>query len=157
MDYAEMVDALAPCGLNCQRCAEYQNGEIQKSSKNLIRLLGNYQRVAKIKEESIPAFRAYQEFLDVLTIFAEGSCGGCRSQTNRCFLLECAAKTCYREKGVDFCFQCPEFPCKKPNPTGERWIQMNQRMLEIGVEQFFEEQSKLPRYGGKGKEEQIDG
>lgn len=145
MEYAQIVDALAPCGLNCKRCAEYQNGEIKQSSEKLLSLLGNYQRVAKIKEKSNAAYAAYPQFLEILEILSQGSCGGCRSQTNRCS-LDCAAKTCCQEKGVDFCFQCSEFPCEKPNPMGERWVNMNQRMAEIGVEQFFKEQSKLPRY-----------
>jgi len=145
MDYSAIVDILAPCGLNCSRCAEYQNGEIKQSSEKLLALLGNYQRIATIKEKANSAFTAYQQFLELLNIFAQGPCGGCRSAENYC-PVNCAAKTCHREKGVDFCFQCSVFPCDKPIPLGERWLKMNERMREIGVEQFFAEQSKLPRY-----------
>jgi len=52
-------------------------------------------------------------------------------------------------KGVDFCFQCDEFPCEKTNfdpDLKRRWFQMNTRMKEIGVEAYFEETKDLPRY-----------
>lgn len=145
MDYSAMVDVLAPCGLNCSRCAEYKNGEIKQSSEKLLFLLGDYQRIASMKEKTNPAFTAYQQFLEILNILAQGPCGGCRSDENYC-PVECAAKNCYREKGVEFCFQCSAFPCDKEIPARERWLKMNERMLGVGVEQFFAEQSKLPRY-----------
>jgi len=145
MDYAAIVASLAPCGLNCRRCAEYEKGEIRQSSEKLLALLGNYQRIASIKEKTKPTFAAYQQFVDILNVFAQAPCGGCRSEENYC-PVNCAAKTCHREKEVDFCFQCSAFPCDKQIPTGERWLKMNERMREVGVEQFFAEQSKLPRY-----------
>ncbi len=145
MNYAEIVEVLAPCGLNCSRCAEYEKGEIKQSSDKLLTLLGNYQRIAAFKEKSKPAFSAYQQFVDILNIFAQAPCGGCRSEGNYC-PVTCAAKTCYREQGIDFCFQCSQFPCDKQIPVGERWQKMNERMQEVGVENFFEEQNKLPRY-----------
>ncbi|HAK59402.1 MAG TPA: hypothetical protein DCO77_03325, partial [Nitrospiraceae bacterium] len=56
---------------------------------------------------------------------------------------------CYKDQGVDFCFQCQEFPCDKTNfdpNLKQRWISMNTRMKEVGVEAFFEETKDLPRY-----------
>jgi hypothetical protein len=56
---------------------------------------------------------------------------------------------CYKEKGVDFCFQCSEFPCDKTNfdpHLNNRWLQMNERMNAIGVEAYFEETKDVCRY-----------
>ena len=53
------------------------------------------------------------------------------------------------KKGVDFCFQCDEFPCEKTNLDSGlkyRWIQMNNQMKEIGIESYFQETADLPRY-----------
>ncbi|NLI12559.1 MAG: DUF3795 domain-containing protein [Peptococcaceae bacterium] len=60
----------------------------------------------------------------------------------------CEAKTCYREKGIDFCFQCGEYPCEKQfsGRLRERWKEKNDRMKEIGVVEFYYEQKNLPRY-----------
>lgn len=57
MDYNEAVERLAPCGLDCSRCADYAGGEIQKLSTRLGELLNGYLRVAKVKESITPVFK----------------------------------------------------------------------------------------------------
>ena len=58
--------------------------------------------------------------------------------------VQCSVMACYREEGVDFCFQCKDYPCEKglSGPIGERWKKMNDRMQEIGVEAYYDEQAK---------------
>ena len=46
MDVAEARSRLAPCGLDCSRCADYEQGEIKEHSSRLLELLGNYQRLS---------------------------------------------------------------------------------------------------------------
>jgi hypothetical protein len=147
MDYEDIVKRLAPCGLDCARCADYDKGEIKELSLKLSSLLRNYGRVAKLKSDGVPAFANYPQFEEILTLLSNGSCGGCRSENLRC-PIDCRAPTCHKEKGVDFCFQCSEYPCENPTDRRliDRWKQRNDRMKEIGVVQFYEEQSKLPRY-----------
>ena len=46
----------------------------------------------------------------------------------------CPVWPCIREKGHDFCFECPEFPCDKVDGTPElkaKWEKANKRMQEI--------------------------
>lgn len=147
MEYKDAVKRLAPCGLDCSRCADYAGGEIQKLSTQLSVLLNGYQRLAKVKETVKPVFTGYPQFEEVLKSFTQAACSGCRGDHVLC-PIECVAGVCTREKGADFCFQCGEFPCsKKIDPqTKERWLRFNLRMKEIGVEEFCEEQSKMPRY-----------
>ncbi len=147
MEYKEVVGRIAPCGLDCSRCADYAGGEIPKLSLRLGELLNGYLRVAKIKEEINPIFTGYPQFEEVLKSFAQAACSGCRGNNVLC-PIECAAGECSKEKGVDFCFQCEEFPCsKKIAPQIQaRWLKFNLRMKEIGVEEFYREQSRFPRY-----------
>ncbi|MFZ5633410.1 MAG: DUF3795 domain-containing protein [Bacillota bacterium] len=147
MNYEDVLKHLAPCGLDCNRCADYENGEIKQLSLKLLQLLGNYRRVAKMKSEQKPEFNNYQQFEEMLASFSRASCSGCRGDNVLCFIV-CQAKTCHREKGVDFCFQCDEYPCEKQftGALRERWIQRNNRMKEIGAVQFYYEQLELPRY-----------
>jgi len=147
MEYEEAVRRLAPCGLDCSRCADYASGEIQKLSVRLVELLNGYLRVASVKEAIKPEFTGYHQFEEVLKSFAQAACSGCRGNNVLC-PIECVAGVCTREKGVDFCFQCGEFPCSKKIDTQiqERWLNFNRRMKEIGVEEFYQEQSRLPRY-----------
>lgn len=50
---------------------------------------------------------------------------------------------------VEYCFQCREYPCER-NRYDEvhllRWKQINDRMKEVGVERYYEEQKSIPRY-----------
>lgn len=149
MSYQEAVTCLAPCGLDCSRCADYEKGEIKQLSQRLSELLNNYERVAKMKAPHKPAFENYAQFEEIVAHFSRASCGGCRSENVQC-PISCAAKTCHKEKGIDFCFQCDEYPCEKQfasmNGLRNRWILNNDRMKETGVVGFYEEQKKLPRY-----------
>lgn len=149
MEYGEVLKHLSPCGLDCVRCADYEHGEIKQLSTRLVQLLGTYGGVAKIKAETKPLFNNFSQFEEILISFSHVSCSGCRGENVQCF-IECAAKTCHKEKGVDFCFQCNEFPCDKQFTDRfrlrERWIQRNNRMKEIGVVEYYYEQVKLPRY-----------
>ncbi len=147
MKYKEATGRLAPCGLDCSRCADYARGEIKELSDRLVELLNGYLRVAKVKEDIKPVFTGYPQFEEVLKSFAQAACSGCRGDNVLC-PIECVAGVCSREKGVDFCFQCEEFPCSKKIDTQiqERWLNFNRRMKEIGVENFCQEQSRRPRY-----------
>ncbi|MEN6347806.1 MAG: DUF3795 domain-containing protein [Syntrophomonas sp.] len=147
MDYNEVVGRLAPCGLDCSRCADYAGGEIQKLSVRLGELLNGYGRVARVNEDINQVFRGYPQFEEILNTFSQAACSGCRGNNVLC-PIECVAGKCTREKGVYFCFQCEEFPCSKKidDQIQKRWLDFNQRMKEIGVEAFYDTQSKRPRY-----------
>lgn len=42
------------------------------------------------------------------------SCMGCKSKkVSASWCAECHLKSCAREKGVEFCYQCAEFPCEE--------------------------------------------
>lgn len=147
MDYQEAVRRLAPCGLDCSRCADYSGGEIKELSVRLAGLLKGYLWVARVKAGIRPVFAGYPQFEEVLVEFSQAACSGCRRDNVLC-PFECVACMCTREKGVDFCFQCGEFPCSREinQVIRERWLNFNQRMKEIGVVEFYKERSRLPRY-----------
>lgn len=147
MEYRDAVSRLAPCGLDCSRCADYAGGKIQELSAQLAERLNGYLRISKVRKEINPVYSGYPQFEEVLKIFAQAACSGCRGDNVLC-PIECAAGRCTREKGIDFCFQCEDFPCTKhiDSQTRDRWLKFNQRMKEIGVVEYYLEQSKLPRY-----------
>lgn len=148
MDYKDVLANLSPCGLDCSRCADYCDGEIQHYAAELRELLSNYDRLAKIKAGAQPSFKHFPEFKELLTYFASARCGGCRSKDCHC-PIDCTVKACHKEQGVDFCFQCNQFPCDKDlfsENLRERWLQTNNRMKDIGPVEYYIEQSKLPRY-----------
>jgi hypothetical protein len=147
MEYEEILQCLAPCGLSCEKCVAYAQGGVGKHSRELQKLLGSFDRYAERFSAFLPVFTNYPAFKEMLAFFAQPDCKGCRSGV--CKYPNCGVMTCYQSKGVDFCFQCDEFPCEKTNfdpDLHRRWIQMNNRMKEIGVQAYFEETKDLPRY-----------
>ena len=150
MDYQKILNSLGPCGINCQKCFAFKNGSIKKESEKLKNSLGNFDIYAKRFNELLdaPVFNKYTDFKEMLDYFASGTCLGCRKQ--KCHLFKsCNVRNCHKEKSVDFCFQCNEFPC---NNSGfdihleQRWISINQRMKEVGVENYYNEIKYEPRY-----------
>ena len=147
MEYDEILNYLAPCGLNCRKCMANKEGEIKNLSKALQKLLGNFDKYAERFSAFLPVFKKYPAFKELLEYFCRADCAGCRNGS--CKYPNCGVSACYRRKGVDFCFQCEEFPCGKTNfdpDLKRRQIKMNNRMKEIGLEAYFEETKDLPRY-----------
>ncbi len=150
MDYNEIRDSLAPCGLHCARCFAFSGGDIKKHSKGLKKSLGNFDKYAERFVDLIeePVFKKYQDFKQLLYYFSEVECAGCRKEECRLF-KKCKVRECHVIKGVDFCFQCNEFPC---DHTGfdphlfKRYVDINKRMKKVGVERYYNEIKDLPRY-----------
>lgn len=147
MIYSEILKILAPCGLNCGKCQAFAEGDIKKNAQELKRLLGSFDSYAERFSKFLPVFKNYPQFKEMLNLFSEANCKGCRQ--GDCKYPNCGVAGCYKQKGVDFCFRCNEFPCEKTNfdpNLKQRWLKMNNRMKEIGIEAYFEETKDLPRY-----------
>lgn len=150
MEYKEILNRLAPCGIRCDTCFAFSDGKINKLSRELSSELGNFHnyasRFANVLDE--PVFNVYPYFKLQLDFFTQCECKGCRNE--RCKLLKsCNVRICSEEKKVDFCFQCDEFPCNDSGFDEDlelRWKKINQRMKDIGVEAFFKETQGDQRY-----------
>jgi hypothetical protein len=146
----EILNKLGPCGLNCSKCFAYADGKIKKISSDLKDNLGNFdiyaQRFAKLLNE--PVFNKYPDFKEMLTYFANVGCKGCRNDECKLF-ADCNVKQCTKDHSVDFCFECNELPCKKhgfDEHLEKRWVAINNRMKEIGVEAYYSEIKDIQRY-----------
>lgn len=147
MEYKEILNFLALCGLNCKKCFVNVEGEIRKTSEQLQKLLEGFDSYVEKFSKLLPILKEFHNFKEILDYFTIGECPDCRKGS--CFYPNCGVSNCYQVKGVDFCFQCLEFPCENTNfDTGlrKRWLEMNKRMKEVGVEKYFEETKDLPRY-----------
>jgi hypothetical protein len=142
-----ILDVLAPCGLNCAKCMSFAEGDIKKNALELKALLGAFDNYAQRFRRFAPVFENYPAFKELLDFFAQADCRGCRK--GDCLYPNCGVAACYKDKGVDFCFQCDEFPCEKNNfdpNLRQRWIKMNTLMKEKGIEAYFAESKDWPRY-----------
>lgn len=146
-NYNEILKDLSPCGNDCSRCASYENSKIVLLSKELKENLVNFENMADELKDFMPIFNYYEQFLDILNHFANGSCPGCRfSDKPNC---QCSINNCHKKEQVDFCFQCSKYPCT-PSTYNESlteiWKQNNDTMKKIGADNFYIAQKSKPRY-----------
>ncbi len=152
---------IAPCGLYCGTCAFYHKSEIRKAARRLKEMLDGFERIAKIYEKVAPELKDYPKFMRVMEYFGRQDCLGCRFGGGKehgaaCMPETCTMVLCPTDKGLDFCYQCPDFPCKiipftmkkaKNEGLVEIWLKCNRRMKKIGLDRYLKEKKTEPRYG----------
>ena len=147
---SDLIDKFGPCGILCEKCFAYKHGSIRLHADVLKKDLGEFDNYAKrfVTLLDEPNFGKYPEFKDLLNIFSTGDCSGCRKQ--ECHLFKgCKVKDCYKNKEVDFCYQCKEFPCENTgfdDNLKQRWLIINNKIREIGLEKYYSEIKDKPRY-----------
>ncbi len=135
MDSVTKRHLTAPCGLDCFNCELYE-GNITEDMKQ--------QFAAKIQKDP-----------------EEVACKGCRQQQGCRHLGQpCETLRCVVDKGLEFCFECEEFPCVilQPAKDGADRFPHNFKVFNlcrikaVGVEKWADEEAKLIRrryYAGK--------
>jgi len=85
----------APCGIYCGECLAYK----AKDNPELV----EYLAARGLKSEKLP-------------------CPGCRKGQGDCPALgsDCETYACVDRRGIDFCHECPVFPCTMLNPAADR-------------------------------------
>ena len=149
-EYEKIKVNFGYCGICCEKCFAFKNGKIKYHSNKLKDYLGNFDIYAKrfIKLLNEPKFEKYPDFKLMLDFFSEVNCEGCR-KTEFHLYENCKVRNCIKNRKIDFCFQCTDFPCKN---TGfdehleQRWIKINEKMKEIGLEKFHSETKNISRY-----------
>lgn len=120
-------ELLAPCGLYCGVCSIY----IAHRDDN-----------TKFKEILLPVYKAFAKSVDDI------SCTGCLSEGIVFPVCRvCSIKKCTKDKGIDGCHQCDDFPCKFidnfPVPVGKKVIlRAIPTRREKGTEYWVEEEEK---------------
>jgi len=110
---------ISVCGLNCAKCDIYEAGH------------GN----EKLRDEIIEWFGKERN--------------ECTGPLIRHWSPECKMMLCARERGLQYCFQCEDFPCANVDEFSsdgishhERTIENSKRMKEIGIDAWIEEQKR---------------
>jgi hypothetical protein len=88
------ITLVAPCGMHCGACPMYK----VKDDPSLKEML-----VKRVNWNGVP-------------------CPGCRPAKGMNQFIEgtCATYACTTGRGLDFCFECGEFPCARLNPAADR-------------------------------------
>lgn len=143
-------DAIAPCGLSCEKCFAHVNGDIGRFSLKLQEALGDFGPYAKRFETLMdaPVFEKYPDFKAMLNYLASENCKGCRHEPCRLF-QNCGVRACHQERGVDFCYQCDAFPCHNTHfdeQLYKTWVLVNEKIKKVGIAAYDETTRNRPRY-----------
>jgi len=121
---------LAVCGLNCPQCDMYRASHGDEKARNEIVEWFKEKRGKELRPEQI-------------------RCEGCRGPLEVHWSSDCEMLQCAKKKGVEYCFQCRDFPCtilKAFSSDGaahhKRTVENLKRMKEIGLEKWIAEQDK---------------
>ena len=147
MEREQLLKRIAPCGLLCYTCTAAKDGAIQIHSHALLRLLKSFESFAEQFSVHEPRLKNYPYFKEVLMLFAEAGCEGCRG--GDCMYPGCQVWPCIKENAHDFCFECEAFPCEKVDfdpALRAKWIRANERMREVGIDAYFNEVKDKPHY-----------
>ncbi len=89
------IEGIAPCGIDCVNCEVY--------AANITEALKARMAAAmKLVPEKVP-------------------CRGCRAEKGcRLHFSSCDTLDCVTRRGLDFCFECAEFPCAMLHPSADR-------------------------------------
>ncbi|MCX7745639.1 MAG: DUF3795 domain-containing protein [Clostridia bacterium] len=128
-------DLTAPCGIDCFNCDLFELN-LDESKKEM------YAKAFNLAVDHV-------------------ACKGCRVQGGcRLHWQSCETFDCVKERGMEFCFECSDFPCGKlmPCADGAGKYPHNMklynlcRMKQIGVEEWAErEAAEIRKKYFKGK------
>ena len=127
-----MVDVknelLAPCGLYCGVCRVY---------------IAHRDNDIEFKKEILTIYKAYgAKSVDDI------ACDGCLSEgTVFPYCKTCSIKDCIKDKGIEGCRLCDEFPCaiieNWPSPTGRKvMLRVIPAWREHGTQKWIESEEK---------------
>lgn len=104
MKVTDDITLVAPCGTYCGDCGAYR----VKDDPSLREVLTERLQRLQKNWNGVP-------------------CPGCRKIEGKCLLVDgtCVTYACVAEHNVDFCFNCPEFPCAKLNPSADKAETLN--------------------------------
>jgi hypothetical protein len=138
---SEQLEFVTYCGLYCGLCAE--RSRIPRRAALLKQAMA--EEGWPYWGPSVPDFAEFWRFLEKL--HREGGCPGCRAGGG---FPECQIRICAREREVEVCGQCADFPCRHVEALAARYpalIADNRRLQAIGLGQWLEEQAERARRG----------
>jgi len=128
---------VAYCGLYCGLCAHRNRipGQAHQLQKSLHEEgFDNWYKYTEMKDTFPPFWQFLQKLVDLDCTCRTG--GG---------PPDCKIRQCAKEKSIEICTQCEEYPCKLIHTLAEHYptiIQDGKRLQKIGLESWVKEQEK---------------
>ncbi|MEA4823907.1 MAG: DUF3795 domain-containing protein [Clostridiaceae bacterium] len=159
MTAEELKNAVGPCSLMCYTCFGYRKGGVPHYASKLLELYkgwysghvkGYGDTPTEQQTEKLKRIKIFNEMLREL--ISQPNCSGCHTcggEGGGC-IPGCIIPGCAKNHHVDFCAQCPEFPCEKgiPEHIRKAWLDGSRYIQEHGLEEYFEEHKHIAHYIG---------
>lgn len=163
MDRDQLLQYVAPCALLCYSCPGLKDGAISQCASRLCGYFEGYYDFndANLPEKYRPWLDEFAAFERRLERFTQSTCPGCRSnpKPGAGCIEGCVVPSCVKEKGIDYCGECNDFPCEKARSffarindvIGKDWENGSRRIGEIGIDAYFEERKDRSHYASYKK------
>lgn len=167
MDRDELLHYVAPCSLFCYTCLAFKDGAVPELAGKLCNYFEGYYEFndANLPEQYRSWLGEFEAFYKRLEQYTKRPCHGCRNDPalKRGCIEGCVVPACVKDHNVDFCAECPEFPCQKAktffstvNDTiGTGWENGSERLKQIGLEAYFNEKKDISHYIKFKKQEET--
>jgi Protein of unknown function (DUF3795) len=100
-----MVEMIAYCGLDCSKCRAYM--ATMEKDQELV------DDVAKLWSKGINGVYTASDIW----------CEGCKSDRLHSFCAKCQSRLCAKERKLDYCVLCEDYPCGKLDALYNSWIE----------------------------------
>ena len=143
MSNQNLLTYVTYCGLYCRLCAH--RNRIPQQARKLQKSLHEegmdnwYQYIPEMKD----TFPTFWQFLQKLV---DLNCT-CRTGGGP---PDCKIRQCAKQKNMEICTQCKEYPCKLIQALAEHYptlIQDGKRLQKIGIEKWVKEQDERVKRG----------
>jgi hypothetical protein len=106
----ETENLTAYCGLYCGDCLRYRSRVIDLSSEIVDELeKAGFKNYARVKGETVGAFKSYNDCVRVLEAMAGLKCERSCREGGGCGAFECTIIACCKAKGFPGCWECADF------------------------------------------------
>lgn len=158
MNKQKLLHYVAPCSLFCYTCPGLKDGAISESATKLCNYFKGYYDFndANMPEQYRSWLKDFESFYGKLNGYTKSKCPGCRNNPSSGMgcIEGCVVPRCAKDHGIDFCAECSEFPCQKAkdffatinNVIVQDWENGNQRIKEVGIENYFNEKKNVSHY-----------
>ena len=130
------------CGLYCGLCSQ-----LNRIPQRALELKDSMQKEGyEHWGQNIPGFNEFWAFLN--NLIESRTVNSCRE--GNCGAPFCTVRKCARERNIDICIYCEDYPCNRINGIAKGYPTLfadGKRMKDIGVEAWIEEQEQRVKTG----------
>ena len=115
---------IASCGFYCTTCEIY----VATTTSDILQKEELADRLSRDQGKKIAADDIH--------------CWGCWASNRHCWGKKCFFRKCAGDKGIDFCYQCHEYPCTKLGNFYKKHPQAKENLTQIskiGIESYVSE------------------